>query len=302
VLAVVCLPFGLTRRNGVPRLAAVRLRALSKPRIPVSAIAPGFPGKTIVRLMKYSGSVWTLVCAVFLAACSSTSTPPRSASPVLAAAASPTTPVPSPAASSAAPAVRYVAIGASDSVGVGASDPVRGSWPARIAARLPAGSAYVNLGVSGSIALQASREQLPGAIAQRPTVVTIWLAVNDLNATIDRASYADALGGIVDALVQRSDAAIFVGNVPDLRTVPVYASVDKLVLLVRINAYNDAIAEIAARSPTRIFVVDLFTGSADLVSTATVAQDGFHPSDAGYQLIADRFANAMRAKGVPLRS
>jgi len=198
--------------------------------------------------------------------------------------------------------VRYVAIGASDSVGVGAADPARGSWPARIAARLPAGSAYLNLGVSGSIALQAGREQLPGAIAQRPTVVTIWLAVNDLNATIDRASYADALGGIVDALVRRSDASIFVGNVPDLRTVPVYASVDKLVLLVRINAYNEAIAEIAARSPTRVFVVDLFSGSADVVSTATVAQDGFHPSDAGYELIADRFANAMRAKGVPLRS
>ena len=247
------------------------------------------------------------MCAAFLAACSSASTPPRSASPAVATTPSATTPsatapTPSPAASSAPPAVRYAAIGASDSVGVGATDPARGSWPARIAARLPAGSAYVNLGVSGSIALQAGREQLPGAIAQRPTVVTIWLAVNDLNATIDRASYADALGGIVDALVQRSDAAIFVGNVPDLRTVPVYASVDKLVLLVRINAYNDAIAEIAARSPTRIFVVDLFTGSADLVSTATVAQDGFHPSDAGYQLIADRFANAMRAKGVPLRS
>ena len=198
--------------------------------------------------------------------------------------------------------MRYAAIGASDSVGVGATDPARGSWPSRIAARLPAGSAYVNLGVSGSIALQAGREQLPGAIAQRPTVVTIWLAVNDLNATIDRASYADALGGLIDALVQRSDAAIFVGNVPDLRSVPVYASVDKVVLLVRINAYNDAIAEIAARNPTRVFVVDLFNGSADVVSTATVAQDGFHPSDAGYQLIADRFANAMRAKGVPLRS
>ena len=246
------------------------------------------------------------MCAAFLAACSSASTPPRSASPVLATTPSATTPsattpAPSPAASSA-PAVRYVAIGASDSVGVGATDPARGSWPARIAARLPAGSGYVNLGVSGSIALQAGREQLPGAIAQRPTVVTIWLAVNDLNATIDRASYADALGGIVDALVQRSDAAIFVGNVPDLRGVPVYASVDKVLLLVRINAYNDAIAEIAARNPTRVFVVDLFNGSADVVSTATVAQDGFHPSDAGYQLIADRFANAMRAKGVPLRS
>jgi lysophospholipase L1-like esterase len=133
-------------------------------------------------------------------------------------------------------------------------------------------------------------------------VVTIWLAVNDLNATIDRGSYAEALGGIVDALVQRTDAAIFVGNVPDLRTVPVYSGVDKLVLLARITAYNDAIAEIAARNSARVFVVDLFNGSAEVVSTGTVAPDGFHPSDAGYQLIADRFANAMRAKGVPLRS
>jgi lysophospholipase L1-like esterase len=32
-----------------------------------------------------------------------------------------------------------------------------------------------------------------------------------------------------------------------------------------------------------------------------VSGDGFHPSDAGYQLIADRFADAMRRSGVPLR-
>ena len=49
-------------------------------------------------------------------------------------------------------------------------------------------------------------------------------------------------------------------------------------------------------------VVDLFTGSGPLVVTATVSADGFHPSDEGYQLIADRFANAMRAKGIPLRA
>jgi lysophospholipase L1-like esterase len=177
-----------------------------------------------------------------------------------------------------------------------------GSWPARIAARLPGGSAYVNLGVSGSIALQAKTEQLPGAIAQKPTLVTIWLAVNDLNATIAVSSYAEDLGQIVDALVRQTDATIFVGNVPDLRGVPVYANVDKLRLFAQINAYNEAIAALAAKAPARVVVVDLFTGSADLVSTATVAQDGFHPSDSGYQLIADRFAGAMRAKGVPLRA
>ena len=197
--------------------------------------------------------------------------------------------------------VRYVAIGASDAVGVGATDPATGSWPARVAKLLPPGSAFVNVGVSGSIALQARTAQLPGAIAQRPTVVSIWLAVNDMNATIEPASYANDLGAIVDALVSGTEAKIFLGNVPDVRPVPAYAEADKAALLRLIQAYNQVIAAIAARHPTRVVAVDLFTGSASLVSTITVSGDGFHPSDAGYQLIADRFADAMRRSGVPLR-
>jgi acyl-CoA thioesterase-1 len=197
--------------------------------------------------------------------------------------------------------VRYVAIGASDAVGVGATDPATGSWPARVASLLPPGSAFVNVGVSGSIALQARSAQLPGAIAQRPTVVSIWLAVNDMNATIEPASYANDLGAIVDALVSGTDAKIFLGNVPDVRPVPAYAEADKAALFRLIQAYNQVIAAIAAKHPGRVVAVDLFTGSAPLVSTITVSGDGFHPSDAGYQLIADRFADAMRRSGVPLR-
>jgi len=184
---------------------------------------------------------------------------------------------------------------------VGATDPTSGSWPARVAALLPAGSAYVNLGVSGSIAIQAKDQQLPGAIAQKPTVVSIWLAVNDLNATIQPDSYRDALGTIVDGLVTSTDAKIFIGNVPDVRSVPAYANADKDLLLAQINAYNAAIAGVIAKYPGRAFAVDLFTGSAGLVSTITVSGDGFHPSDDGYRLIADRFITAMRANGVPLK-
>lgn len=204
-------------------------------------------------------------------------------------------------APTATAAIRYVAIGASDAVGVGAADPATGSWPARVAKLLPPGSAFVNVGVSGSIALQARTAQLPGALAQRPTVISIWLAVNDMNATIEPASYANDLGAIVDALVAGTEAKIFVGNVPDLRPVPAYADKDKVVLYALINGYNAAIAAIAAKHPGRVTLVDLFTGSAPLVSTITVSGDGFHPSDAGYQLIADRFADAMRASGIPLR-
>jgi len=251
-------------------------------------------------MCKREVAVLVVMSTVLLGACSAApSTPAARPSGTARPAVTPST---VPATATTAPGVRYVAIGASDAVGVGASDPARGSWPALIASRLPPGSpAYVNLGVSGSLALQAVTQQLPGAIAQKPTVVSVWLAVNDLNATIEPASFADALGQIIDGLVQKTSAAVFVGNVPDLRAVPVYAGVDKARLLAGIQAYNDAIAAIAARSAARVTVVDLFTGSAALVSTATVSQDGFHPSDEGYQLIADRFAGTMRAKGVPLR-
>ncbi|TMC68500.1 MAG: hypothetical protein E6J13_14500 [Chloroflexi bacterium] len=239
------------------------------------------------------------ICTLMVTACSAApSAPAARPSATRGATVSPSS---APATATPIPGIRYVAIGASDSVGVGASDPVKGSWPALIASRLPAGSPpYVNLGVSGSLALQAVSQQLPGAIAQKPSVVSVWLAVNDLNATIEPGSFAQALGQIIDSLVQQTSAAVFVGNVPDLRAVPVYASVDKGRLLAGIQAYNDAIRAIAARSPSRVTVVDLFTGSAALVSTATVSQDGFHPSDDGYRLIADRFASTMRAKGIPL--
>src|SRR5438876_12346376 len=229
-------------------------------------------------------AILTVICAAFATACSAA--PAAQPSPTR----GPTAP-PSSAPSSAQPSatvssgVKYVAIGASDTVGVGASDPAKGSWPALVAARLPAGSPpYTNLGVSGSLALQAVTQQLPGAIAQKPNVVSVWLAVNDLNATIERASFAESLGQIVDGLVQKTGATIFVGTVPDLRAVPVYADVDKARLLAGIQAYNDAIEAIAARNTTRVKVVDLFTGRAALVSRGTVSQDVITPSYAGYPL------------------
>jgi acyl-CoA thioesterase-1 len=247
--------------------------------------------RTEVAVLSVISAALLIVCSAAPAARSSQTSRPA-ASPSVA-----------PASATTSPGIKYVAIGASDTVGVGASDPAKGSWPAIVASHLPAGSpAYVNLGVSGSLAVQAVTQQLPGAIAQKPSLVSVWLAVNDLNTTIEPASFAESLGQIVDGLVQKTGATIFVGNVPDLRAVPAYASVDKARLLAGIQSYNDVIAQIAARYPGRVNVVDLFTGSAALVVTGTVSADGFHPSDEGYQLIADRFANAMRAKGIPLRA
>lgn len=244
-----------------------------------------------------------LLIAAVAVSCATAAPPPGSATPVrtptptlfITTTAPTSSPTPGPAA------FRYVAVGASDTVGVGASDPGSGSWPARVAARLPAGSSYVNLGVSGSIASQASREQLPTALSLRPQLVTIWLAVNDLNASVTAADYSAALRSVVEPLVRGTTARIFVGTVPDLRSVPAYAGQDLAGLLARTNAYNAGITALAAAFADRVVVVDLFSGSAALTSTITVSADGFHPSDDGYKLIADRFIAAIAKAGFALR-
>ncbi len=198
--------------------------------------------------------------------------------------------------------MHYVAIGASDTVGIGSLDPANGSWPSRLAALMPPERTYRNLGVSGSLATQAQRDQLPVALREQPTVVTVWLAVNDLNAQIPAAAYGASLGAIVDTLVQGTSAGVFIGNVPDLRALPIYAVFDPLVLLALIQSYNAQVTAAAAKHQGRVVVVDLFGGSAELMTNVAVAADGFHPSDAGYAVIAERFADAMRKSGVPLRS
>src|SRR5438093_6097124 len=116
----------------------------------------------------------------------------------------------------AARPLTYVAIGASDAVGVGAKDPVTEGWVPRLGARLGADTRVVNLGVSGSTLAQALDEQLGPAIDAQPDVVTIWLAVNDLNARVPLERYAADLDTLLGQLETTTHARVLVGNVPDL--------------------------------------------------------------------------------------
>src|SRR2546423_9618052 len=114
-------------------------------------------------------AVLSVICAAFVAACSAA--PAGQPSPTGGPSA---TPSGAPATATPSSGIKYVAIGASDSVGVGASDPAKGSWPALVASRLPAGSpAYTNLGVSGSLAQQAVTQQMSGEIPQKPGFVLV---------------------------------------------------------------------------------------------------------------------------------
>jgi acyl-CoA thioesterase I len=197
--------------------------------------------------------------------------------------------------------LRYVAIGASDSVGVGASDSKLRSWPALVAARMPEGTVYVNVGVSGSTVAQAIAEQLPQASASDPDVITVWLAFNDLARAVPPATYRADLARLLQTLL-RTRATIFVGNLPDLSGVPATSGIQRAILVAAVDAYNAQIAAAVKDAGARVTLVDLFTGSADVIARElVVSTDGLHPNDLGYQRIAERFADTMRAAGVPLR-
>ena len=199
--------------------------------------------------------------------------------------------------------VRYVAIGASDSVGVGSADPQSGAWPARLLGRLPAGSRLTNLGVSGSTVAAALRDQLPGAVSSDPDVVTVWLAVNDLVQGVQPEIYGSQLGQLLDGLEKRTHARVFVGDVPDLTQVPAFQAVPASSARVAegVAAYNRVIAGVVSVHGDRVVLVDLHTGSTDVVRGGAVSADGFHPNDRGYEAIAQRFADSFARAGITLR-
>src|SRR6266849_7091624 len=150
-----------------------------------------------------------------------------------------------PRAQAARP-VTYVAIGASDAVGVGAEDPVTEGWVPRLGARLGAEARVVNLGVSGSTLTQALDEQLGPALDAQPDIVTVWLAVNDLNARVSLERYAADLDTLLGRL-EATHARVLVGNVPDLGGLAAHRGIDAKPLRAEVDRWNNAIADTTAR-------------------------------------------------------
>jgi len=191
----------------------------------------------------------------------------------------------------------YAAIGASESVGVGADDPATQSWVAVLATRLPVGSHLHNFGVSGITLAGALRQELPGALAARPDLITVWNVVNDINARVPLDTYRTQLNTLLGTLRKRTHAIVFVGNVPALDLAPAYIAHPKTLAAVRaaIPRWNAAIRQLAARHGA--VVVDLYTPSLALPQHPDyVSADGFHPSTAGYHNVADTFWRAIKPR------
>jgi acyl-CoA thioesterase-1 len=189
----------------------------------------------------------------------------------------------------------YVAMGASDAIGIGTTNPKTQGYVPQIEAHLPQGSRLVNLGVS-SIQLHAAMlQELPLALATQPDLITIWLVANDFVAGVPYDSYMQDLNTTLQQLRSGTKARIVMANLPDLTLLPMYAKVTsekKSQIRQQIQLWNTQIAKLAQKY--NVTLVDLYKDDSQLTShPGYVSSDGFHPSAAGYTQLANYFWDAI---------
>lgn len=185
----------------------------------------------------------------------------------------------------------YAAIGASDTFGVGADDPYTENWPTDLDTLFNNSYHLVNLGIPGMTVHGALSAELPIALDQHPSLVTIWLAVNDLDDNVSATDY----GTDLDTLLQRlrtalPDTKIVIGNVPDLTVLPAFSRSDKTAITQQVDAYNSIISSEAQKF--HILLADLH---AQALEPAYISQDGFHPNAQGYRVLAQVFYQVIKA-------
>jgi acyl-CoA thioesterase-1 len=192
----------------------------------------------------------------------------------------------------------YVALGASDAVGVGADDPSSQGWVPLVARGLPANPNLVNLGISGATIADVNTDELPVAIDARPDWITIWPGVNDLRHDVSLDSFTDGLNTTLDRLRSDTSAQIIIMNIPDLRNVPAFTSLDPDTLDQTVRQWNAAIDQAATSHGA--LLVDLYGNSQEVTGhPEDISSDGFHPSSAGYRQIADLVLKTVRAHVSP---
>ncbi|MER5961399.1 SGNH/GDSL hydrolase family protein [Streptomyces sp. NPDC002057] len=191
--------------------------------------------------------------------------------------------------------LRYVALGDSQTEGVGDGDDVTGlrGFADRLAERIAVVSPevrYANLAVRGRLAGQVRAEQLGPALALRPDVATVIAGVNDLLRPRfdpdETAAHVEAMFAALTAAGTRVATVTF----PDItRIAPIARPVAP-----RIHALNERIRGAAARHGVALAETSPHAAATDPRLWAT---DRLHASPLGHDRIAAALAQALGLPG-----
>jgi lysophospholipase L1-like esterase len=180
----------------------------------------------------------------------------------------------------------YVALGDSTGAGVGARE---GGYVARLFKRIEerrTGSTLSNLCVSGATTDDLLRDQLEKGVALNPDLVTVGIGINDIGHGLTLEQFSKNYEEILTTLQEKTHAQIVVTNLPDVSSAPRIPSVMRTVYQSQIDQFCQRLEEIAKRHGVTVF--DIYSITKDELPSHPeyFSNDGFHPSDEGYELWA----------------
>ncbi|WP_215451939.1 SGNH/GDSL hydrolase family protein [Streptomyces sp. ATCC 21386] len=191
--------------------------------------------------------------------------------------------------------LRYVALGDSQTEGLGDGDDDRGprGWADRLAERIDGhhpGLRYANLAVRGRKAGEVRAEQLAPALAMRPDLATVVAGVNDvLRPRVDLDEVAGHLEAMFAALTAQG-ATVATLTFPDVgRISPLARPIGRRVL-----ALNDRVREAAGRHGVVVAETAVHAAAAD---PRLWSADRLHAGPLGHERIAAAMAEALDLPG-----
>jgi len=183
--------------------------------------------------------------------------------------------------------ILYVALGDSTGAGVGAKD--GGGYVARLFKRLlekRPDSKLSNLCVSGATTADLIRDQLDRGVALNPDLVTIGIGINDIGHGLTLEQFSKNFDQILSTLKEKTHATIVVTNIPDISTAPRIPASMRSQYQRQIEEFCKRLEEIANRHGVAIYDIYTITKQELPSHPEYFSADGFHPSDAGYELWA----------------
>jgi lysophospholipase L1-like esterase len=184
--------------------------------------------------------------------------------------------------------ITYVALGDSTGAGVGAVD---GGYPARMhkqLVQLRPESKLINLCVSGATTADVVRNQLDRAMGFDPQLVTLGIGINDIGHGVTLEQFEANLEKILSTLKSNTKTSIVVSNIPDISSAPRIPEALRPQTQMLIVQFNERLEQIANRHGARVFDIFTITHQELAKHPEYFSNDGFHPSDAGYELWAEK--------------
>ena len=227
---------------------------------------------------KHAGVITILLAMTLCSACQSNSTDGKAGVNQQASESMPITPISGP--------VNYVALGDSTGVGVSARN---GGYVARLFQNIVSnrpGSKLTNLCVTGATTDDVLQSQLSHGIAANPNLVTLGIGINDIGHNIGVEEFGRNFEEILSELKKGTSAKIVVTNIPDISSAPRIPEFARQQYQQTIIVFNERLEAIAARYEVTLFDVHSTTRDQLPSHPEFFSSDGFHPSDAGYELWA----------------